>query len=372
MRILHTVQLYDPAKGGSEEIVKQLSERLASRGHEVTVATASDPKRSWKKLNGVSAAEFNLRGNLALGLEGDVDGYRQFLREFRGDVMMNFAAQIWSTDVVFDALDHLSMGKVMVPCGYSGLRDSRYEDYFRMLPAYLRKYDALVYPSENYQDKKFGDDIGLGERAVIIPNGAAREEFGLEPTMNFRKSYGIATPHMVLTVANHHELKGHRRLVRAVKSLRRGDVTLVIIGEPLSPPWIDCYLWCRFQSAMSPRIKVLRGVPRDHVVAAFREADVFALASDIECAPVVIYESMAAGTPFVSTNCGNVKDNEEFGIVVDDPQALGPALEELIDNAQKRTRLGEAGRKAWEQHFTWDAIVDQYEDLYARIVGDSG
>lgn len=369
MKILHTVQLYEPAKGGSEEVIKQLSERLAARGHDVTVATASRPERSWNTMNGVSLAEFDLRGNIVLGVQGEVEEYRRFLRGFRGDVMLNYAAQIWSSDLAFDLLDHLSIRKVMVPCGYSGLADPRYKDYFRRLPNYLNKYDALVYMSENYQDKKFGDEAGLRDRAVIIPNGASREEFSSQSPASFRESYGINTTYMVLTVANHHELKGHRRLVRAVKSLRRRDMTLVIIGEPLRPPWVDCYLWCRVQSAVSPEIRVLKGVPRELVVSAYREADVFALASDIECAPLVIYESMAAGTPFVSTNCGNVKDNESFGIVVDDPAKLNEGIEHLLESPQDRQRLGDAGRRAWEERFTWDMIVEQYEDLYARLVG---
>ncbi len=39
MNILHTSEFYSPGVGGEQEVVKQLSERLAARGHEVTVAT---------------------------------------------------------------------------------------------------------------------------------------------------------------------------------------------------------------------------------------------------------------------------------------------------------------------------------------------
>src|SRR5262249_25311677 len=47
LRIVHTVQMYHPHVGGSEEVVKQLSERLAARGHSVTVATGSLPERNF-------------------------------------------------------------------------------------------------------------------------------------------------------------------------------------------------------------------------------------------------------------------------------------------------------------------------------------
>ncbi|MBI5471065.1 MAG: alpha-L-glycero-D-manno-heptose alpha-1,3-glucosyltransferase, partial [Ignavibacteriae bacterium] len=52
MKILHTVQRYAPDTGGSEEVVKQLSEYLVSFGHEVTVATGKSARRNFSVLNG--------------------------------------------------------------------------------------------------------------------------------------------------------------------------------------------------------------------------------------------------------------------------------------------------------------------------------
>jgi glycogen synthase len=37
MKILHTVEFYSPSTGGAQEVVKQLSERMAEKGHVVTV-----------------------------------------------------------------------------------------------------------------------------------------------------------------------------------------------------------------------------------------------------------------------------------------------------------------------------------------------
>lgn len=367
MRILHTVQLYEPRKGGSEEVVKQISERLAARGHKVTVATAADPRRTWTTLNGVEVRSFEVSGNAVLGIKGDAEGYRRFLRGADVDVMLNYAPQTWCTDIAFDLLDELRCRKVLVPCGLSGLKWPEFASYFADLPRHLKRYDALVYMSENYQDKRFGDEHGLGDKAVIIPNGAAAEEFDAE-TPPFRERFGITTPLMVLTVANHYEAKGHRRLVEAFKSLRREDATLVLIGNRVEHWWHGCFAWCRTQSLVNPRIKVLEGVPRPLVVSAYKEADVFALASEIECAPLVIYEAMAAGIPFVSTNCGNVKDNAPAGIVVDDPDDLGGALAELLDDPERRRRLGESGRASWRAAHTWEVIVDAYESLYERLI----
>ena len=367
MRILHTVFAYEPDRGGSQEVVKQISERLAARGHEVAVATSPDRRRAWRCLNGVEVLSFNVGGNAVTGFTGDRRSYERFLLEFDGDVILNYAAQCWTTDLMLGLLDEIRCKKVMVPCGYSRLFDAAYADYFRRLPEYLSRYDALVYMSPNYRDKKFGDAAGLGEKAVIIPNGAAAEEFDAEPAP-FRAKYGIDTKYMLLTVSNHYRLKGHARMFRALESLRRDDVTLVIIGEPPRAPWRGCYLSCRTRALTNRRVRVLTGLSRPDILAAYKAADVLLLASDVECSPLVIYEAMAAGLPFVATDCGDVRDNSAYGVVVDSPAGLTTGITELLSDEAKRRVLGQAGHHAWREFHTWDAITDAYEQLYRALV----
>jgi hypothetical protein len=54
MRILHTVEFYEPRRGGAEEVIKQLSERMVLHGHEVTVATTYHPSRTSGYIQGVA------------------------------------------------------------------------------------------------------------------------------------------------------------------------------------------------------------------------------------------------------------------------------------------------------------------------------
>ncbi len=366
LKILHTVQLYEPHKGGSEEVVRQISERLAARGHEVTVATGYDPHRRFDKLNGVEVVSFDVSGNLVAGIRGDVEKYKRFVRGFQCDVLLNYAAQIWSTDLCFELLEDLDAAKVMVPCGYL-LGAPEFAAYYAGLPKHLSKYDALVYMSRSYQDFRFGEENGMEDKAVVIPNGASAEEFDAK-TPSFKQRYGIKTPLMVLNVANHYDLKGHKRIIKAFKALDRDDVTLVIVGENPGPIWTGCLKYCLAHSIVDRRIKVLSGVERSLVVSAYKDADVFVLASDVECAPLVIYEAMAAATPFVSTDCGNVRDNDAAGIVVDYPEKLGDSIETLLRDEGLRRSLGEAGHRQWKEGHTWDRISAEYERLYLRIL----
>lgn len=49
MKIFHCVESYYPAVGGMQEVVKQLSERLACLGHDVTVVTRFHPDRNFSE-----------------------------------------------------------------------------------------------------------------------------------------------------------------------------------------------------------------------------------------------------------------------------------------------------------------------------------
>src|SRR5262249_54379738 len=139
---------------------------------------------------------------------------------------------------------------------------------------------------------------------VVIPNAAAEEEF-LPPAIGFREKYGIKTLHMILCVANHYHQKGHAQVIRWFKALNRADATLVIIGQNVAG---ECYAQCVASAQDARNILLLTDAPREWVVSAYKEADLFLFGSEVECFPLVILETMAARTPFVATDAGNVAE----------------------------------------------------------------
>jgi glycosyltransferase involved in cell wall biosynthesis len=373
--------------------MQQISEGLASRGHDVTVATASHGNHALDNHAGVRIARFNVTGNAATGYGGDVAGYQRFVREWEGDVMLNYAAQICTTDLVFPLLAELNCRKVLVPCGYSGLYMDAFADYFRDLPQSLREYDMLVYLSGNYRDNRFGDEHGL-DRWTIIGNGASEEEFG-QPVTGFRDAYGIAEPRMFLCVSNFGEQKGQQQLIRAFSASGVRDAALVLIGSEFNrfaEVWLTTgttradRLRRRAKEAMITRglwhagqrtrwvrrlrdrngsIYVLSNVPRQMIVSAYHEADLFLLASHVECAPLVLYEAMASGTPFLSTDVGNARELK--GGVVAPAEGFADAMRNWAGEPDRWRSLGQLGRSMWHESATWSRLVQQYEHLYESL-----
>lgn len=366
MRILHTVEFYEPSKGGAEEVVKRLSEGLAARGHAVTVATSFSPGRP-STLNRVWVESFKVQGNTVKGISGESRRYQEFLQDSSFDVIMNYAAQTWTTDLTFPLLGRLSAKKVMAPLGYSRLRNKRYAKYFQELPGFLKQYDRLVYTSGNYQDKLFGDRHGLGSRSLIIPNGASVEEFQ-RPPMGFRKRYGIETGLMILSVSNHYFAKGHRTIIRAFQKARIPDATLVIIGgRPALRGWYSCYPFCRVSGVVNPRIRVLDGVPREWVVSAFQEADLFLFGSRVECAPLVMYECFASKTPMVSFPVGNTADHADSIVHVRDVDEMAAAITSVAGREESVRLKVESAFSEFTATYNWENIVPRFEELYASL-----
>src|SRR4051812_42386435 len=180
MRILHAVEFYPPSVGGVQAVVRQVSERVAARGHDVTVATSAHPERIDTVINGVKVAEFDVRGNEVRGMQGDVDGYRRYVTEGDFDVVMTYAAQQWTTDALLPVVDQIRSRTVLAPCGFSALHDPAYASYFAHLGEDLNRFDELIFHSDTYQDIQFARDAGA-ERLTVIPNAADEREFAALP-----------------------------------------------------------------------------------------------------------------------------------------------------------------------------------------------
>ena len=276
MKILHTVEFYPPSVGGMQEVVRQLSEGLAQRGHDVTVATGAHPDRTEAKIRGVRVVDFAISGNAVDGYTGPTDRYRQFLLDSDFDVMANFAAQQWATDLAFPLLPRVRGKKVFVPTGFSLLFHSGYRDYFANMKSWLHQYDMNVFLSNDYRDIEFARSCGV-TRLTVIPNGASEEEFSKPAGSDVRAELGISRDRLlILHVGSHTGLKGHTGLFEILRRARIRKAALLIVGNEGV-----CAEDCRRRAARfrrSPRRLadrkqiVVRRLTRAETVAAYQQA----------------------------------------------------------------------------------------------------
>ena len=372
MRLLFCCEHYFPSGGGVAEVMRQLAERMVASGHHVTVATSRVAARTSKSHHGVHIQDFEVGGNLALGMKGEVDRYRDFVLAFGADAILIKAAQQWTFDALWPVLDRITARKVFIPCGFSSLYEPAYAHYFAQMPQALRKLDHLIFYAQSYRDVDFARAEGL-DNLSVLPNGASELEFDKRPEPDFRDRLDISPDEFVfLTVGSPVYAKGHRQVAEAFARLDTGGrrATLILNGDwaassssslarsaaerpATSKHARPASLWqlaARVGVALRRGYQVLRGegysglrsllkrrlerrrlaretedwirranaqkgkrilrtnLPRPDLVEAYLASDLFVFASLVEYSPLVLFEAAAAGTPFLSVPVGNAEE----------------------------------------------------------------
>jgi glycosyltransferase involved in cell wall biosynthesis len=83
-------------------------------------------------------------------------------------------------------------------------------------------------------------------------------------------------------------------------------------------------------------------------------------------------EAMAAGRPVIASRLGGLPYTVIDGLTgllcePGDARDLASKITLLLDNAALRERLGLAGRKRFEEHYSWDVIIERhYRPLLSR------
>jgi glycosyltransferase involved in cell wall biosynthesis len=98
----------------------------------------------------------------------------------------------------------------------------------------------------------------------------------------------------------------------------------------------------------------------------YRSADIFAFPTLEEGSPLVSYEAMGVGLPFVTTpmGAGSIVRHGQEGLILDphDRDGWVAALRGLAADAAKRRALGEAGRRRAAE-YTWDKVAGRRHEL---------
>ncbi|MBA3518132.1 MAG: glycosyltransferase [Rhizobiales bacterium] len=185
-----------------------------------------------------------------------------------------------------------------------------------------------------------------------------------------------AAPLILASVGRAVEKKGYADLIRALGILRHDSRWRFehVGGGPLSAR-------LKSQAAklgVADRIIWHGAQNRDIVFELLRRADLFVLPSsltrsgDRDGLPNVLMEAQAFGVPVLSTDVSGIPElvtHGENGFLVPqrDPPTLAEALARLVNDAELRQRLGQAGAKNVRQRFSSEPGID----FVARMLRES-
>jgi len=192
-----------------------------------------------------------------------------------------------------------------------------------------------------------------------------------------KREYDLPLDKLIITcIANLQLQKGHKYLIRALRELKNKalDFLTLLVGDgPLRGELEKLVRGL----GLEEQVHFLGSRDREEIPKILAITDIFVLPSLWEGLPTAVIEAMAAGCPVVATAVGGTPEvvmDRETGFLINsrDPEALAQKIALLLKDSQLRQKMGEAGMRRIEEHFTLEKMVQNYEALYKNLMDTWG
>jgi glycosyltransferase involved in cell wall biosynthesis len=240
--------------------------------------------------------------------------------------------------------------------------------HFR-LPEKVKDAAFVVCISDFARSQLMGlSDPETWDRLHVVHVGIPVEQF--TPSRNGNGNGHAPVLPTILYIGRLVPEKGQAVLLEAVARLREEgrEVQVKLAGEGELRAHLEEL--CR-EAGIEDRVSFLGAVSQERIRDLYAEADVFCLPSFAEGVPVVLMEAMAMGLPVVTTRIAGIPELVEDGsggVVVAPGRVdeLAGRIAALLDDPEKRSALGAAGREKVLAEFDAEASAAQLHDLFTE------
>ena len=202
-------------------------------------------------------------------------------------------------------------------------------------------------------------DLGVDPWRVRV-SGVCSAPLSAPARNTVRENEGIAGP-LVVFVGLRRPHKGVDLLLEAAEILRERqiDLTVALIGPG---PEAD---------GDRPWLRDLGSVDAATKAAWVQAADALCLPSSGESFGLVVTEAWSVGTPVVTSDIPTLRELVNAGqgglTSAREPRSLAAALERLLSSPEEAQRMGESGRKYWDENFRPDRVARFHRKLYQEL-----
>lgn len=221
------------------------------------------------------------------------------------------------------------------------------------------------------------------ERAGLAPNPStviyAPVSADFEPAddvarRSIRRELGVGDERLLLTVKRLHAVAGHDMLLAAFAKLRERipGVRLWLAGDGEQQPTLEkmCH-----DLGIASQVRFLGRIDNASLRQYYAAADLFVLPSRVESWGTVMLESLACGTPVVTTDTvggAEVRDNFPEDVTVvskDDPDAMATAVWHQLS---RRIRTTASAVQRIRTCFSVEYCAARYLEVYEEVLGSGG
>jgi glycosyltransferase involved in cell wall biosynthesis len=365
IRVLHLCASL--SVGGAERFLLGLAERLDRRRFEMHICCLNVLR------NNALQHEFERLG-LPLHVIGTKRLYdlpsilavARYVREHKIDMIHT---QLTNADIVGRIVGR-ALGRPVISTLQNELRDyNRFRFIHRWLNRFTARYcgPELIAVSDRIGEQFMQAWQIPADRMHTIYNAVPMEEYLAIPADIPQHADGDGP--IITNVGRLSTQKAQNNLLAAAQLVlaQRPDARFMIVGQGR----LDQPLKEQAQRLGIAERVTFTGLRLD-IPAILAQSDIFTLSSLWEGLPLTAIEAMAAARPVVLTDVGGNRELVQSGVnglIVPpgDVEALAEALLTLLNDEQRRVRMGRAARQRVQHDFSIDTIAAQHEALYDSI-----
>jgi len=364
---------FPPDLGGISYYVYGLSRRLMKHGHDVTVITRGNWRRSChNEVDGISIYRiqfipsypslFGLHGiwvsKLFKSLEPSID-----LLHVHGSLV-----PVINTSRPFVFTAHGTLKKDIDNMPIRSLHflavKALSKQLFNAERRLLDRADVITAVSCSCEEE-IRAYHGLDKRVVVIPPGIDSKYFVPAEDRVKGNTYVLYTGRLETR-------KGLVDLIKAAKYVchKYPDIKFVLTGKGTA----EGHLRRLVRKLGVKRSFYFAGyVDRDALLEYYQNAAIYVLPSYYEGLPATLLEAMSCGIPSVATNVEGISEvitDGETGLLVPprNPERLAEAMLELLGCEKLRKKVGFRARKYIEDNYDWEIITDKIEEIYVSVL----
>jgi MMP alpha-(1->4)-mannosyltransferase len=242
----------------------------------------------------------------------------------------------------------------------------RWYGFLRMQVRVARRVGVVLSPSES-SARDIVTDFGVDRSRIrVVP-------LGVDDV--FRPPAQPRVPGRIVAMASADTpMKGIATLLEAFAKLRtERDVELLLISKPKPGGETERIV---DRLGIADWVRFVHGISDEELAATVGSAEVACVPSLYEGFSLPTAEAMACGTPLVVSRAGAIPEVVgPDGLCADlvtpgDVGELVHALDALLDDPERRERMGRAGRERALAEFSWRAVAEATVTAYQHAIDE--
>jgi len=253
------------------------------------------------------------------------------------------------------------------------MHGGEFEEFYGRLPPPLKRLARWTFDSSDHIIVTSPRWIPVIKRICgTVPvssvfNGFDPEKFYPANMEETRAILGLPSDKVILLNIGYLEtVKGHEYLIESLKELatQRNNLILYIVGEGTQRDRLDALVK---KNGLEGRVFFVNKQRHESVPLWMNACDLFVLPSVSEGCPVVMFECLGCGKPFIGTQVGGIPDvimSDEYGLLCNpmDSKALAETIEAGLEKKWDHDAI-----KIYSENFAWKKIIHDLIEIYRHL-----